>query len=619
MSYYDAGMTGPVRVCSRAARRARSLFRRRQLATPALVLVALGGALAACRGSGPSVGVKPAGGGPVIVIDIDDHGLAGLWMANAPNLKGLIANGTLAFSRVVVPTHSNQNNLALLTGQYPDGNNVPANSWLSRAKDFAPPLNLAGLELGDYATWTQNPLLTRGDSLYAAARRAGVTSAYFGELPPFEAGADQVHLTIVGLSFGPFTATADLGRALLAGMLGYPQTVVDGYVFDGPPGTAESFTHFTLRDAAAFVRATSATNPMPGLMFIWDFIALDGSPTDVTGADGAALIAAVEGYDVALGDLLSALREKNLLADTNILFTLDHGKVNTTRQVVLGTRGGGDPTKPADGQLAAAVTAMGPTVGGIKTSDYALLNEDGDAQIYARVPNAGTEEGAALQTAVTHALLKVIQSGAIQGLDLTRTMTADGAQGTRRFQDFRASGPNQADILVFPADGWTLNQVDPTNSAPGPFVEHAAHPYGRHGGFSVDELYVPLIMSGPAFKRGALVPHPVEHPQVASTALWALAQTRLATADRGPITAALAGDPAETIEFPDPVSTSREVVLTVSGYGGDPALTAAAATSAVIIDVASLYEEELFDDPALVDAAAPWRALAARGARLDDF
>jgi len=261
---------------------------------------------------------------------------------------------------------------------------------------------------------------------------------------------------------------------------------------------------------------------------------------------------------------------------------------------------------------------MGPSLG-ITASDYALLNEDGDAQIYARVPNAGTAAGAALQTEVTHALLKVIQSGAIKGLDTKRTMTADGALGTRRFQDFRASGPNQADILVFPADGWTLNQVDATNSAPGPFVDHAAHPYGRHGGFSIDELYVPLIMSGPAFKKGALIPHPVEHPQVASTALWALGQARLSTADRGPITAALAGDPAETMDFPDPVSTSREVVLTMSGYGGDPSLASSAATSAVIIDVAGLYEEEIFDDPALVDAAAPWRALAARGARTNDF
>src|SRR3954468_8141608 len=93
----------------------------------------------------------PAPAGHVIEIDIDDHGLAGLWAANAPNLKGLIARGTLAYSRVLVPTHSNQNNIALLCGQYPDGHNVPSNSWLARDKGFMPPLLLSNLGLGDYA------------------------------------------------------------------------------------------------------------------------------------------------------------------------------------------------------------------------------------------------------------------------------------------------------------------------------------------------------------------------------------------------------------------------------------------------------------------------------------
>ena len=41
-------------------------------------------------------------------------------------------------------------------------------------------------------------------------------------------------------------------------------------------------------------------------------------------------------------------------------------------------------------------------------------------------------------------------------------MTADGALGTRTFKDFRATSPNQADILVFPQPDWTLNQVDAT-------------------------------------------------------------------------------------------------------------------------------------------------------------
>src|SRR6476646_7400360 len=106
----------------------------------------------ACGGGGG--GDQPQPSKPhVSEIDIDDHGLAGLWMANAPNLKGLIARGTLAYSRVLVPTHSNQNNLTLLTGQYPEGHNAPANGWLSRTAGFVPPVNLPGLTVGDYALW----------------------------------------------------------------------------------------------------------------------------------------------------------------------------------------------------------------------------------------------------------------------------------------------------------------------------------------------------------------------------------------------------------------------------------------------------------------------------------
>src|SRR5215471_17739000 len=134
-----------------------------------LVALWIAAATAGCGGDATPKG--PAG--HVIQIDIDDHGLAGLWMANAPNLKGLIARGTLAYSRVLVPTHSNQNNIALLSGQYPDGHSVPSNSWLSRAQNFAPPLLLPGLGLGDYADYTKNPLLVRGDSVYQAVRRAG--------------------------------------------------------------------------------------------------------------------------------------------------------------------------------------------------------------------------------------------------------------------------------------------------------------------------------------------------------------------------------------------------------------------------------------------------------------
>src|SRR3954463_8018038 len=270
---------------------------------------------------------------------------------------------------------------------------------------------------------------------------------------------------------------------------------------------------------------------MPDFMFIRGFIAVDDDPTSTYGADGNAIVQVVEEYDAALGDVLAALREQSLLDSTNILFTLDHGKVDTHNQVALGSHGQSTDSTGAtvagDGQLGALVAAQGASVG-ITPASYAILNEDGDAQIYARVDGAGTAAGAAAQATVTHALLSLIQSGQILGLDVTRTMTADGAMGTRTFHDFRGSSPNTADIVVFPIDDWTLNQVDAANPQAGPFVDHAQFPYGRHGGFSDDELYVPLIMAGPAFKHGALVPHPIEHPDVAATAVATLGKPRLA-------------------------------------------------------------------------------------------
>jgi hypothetical protein len=557
----------------------------------------------------------------VIEIDIDDHGLAGLWMANAPNLKGLIGRGTLAFSRVDVPTHSNQNNMTLLTGQYPEGHNVPSNGWLSRTRGFVTPVSLPGLVVGDYALYGVNPLRTRGDSVYHAVHAVGRKSAYVGELPPFEAGADDVHLSILGTmvttALGPLTLDAPTMKSILTNVLQYPKAVADGYHFDGPPDSGETQTHFTLRAAANYVRATNADHPMPAYMFVWDFIALDGDPTSRFGASGATLSAIIADYDAGLGELLAALTDKGLLDTTNILFTLDHGKVDTHNQVALGTRGA-DASSAADGQLAAVVAAQGSTFG-VDTSSYALLNEDGDALLYARVDGAGTAAGAAAQIDVAHRLVSLIQSGAIIGLDTTRTMTADGYLGTRQFHDFRASGPNQADILVFPKDDWTLNQVDATNTAPGPFLEHTQYPYARHGGFSVDELYVPLIMAGPAFKSGVLLPHPVEHADVAPTALATLGSSaQLQTAARGPIHAALSGDPGETIALPDPPDGARDTVLSGSGFLGTVPAPATPATSVVVIDVAGLYDEEVFGDPALATAAAPLRALAARGTRFED-
>ena len=571
-------------------------------------------------GCGGGAALPPSSPNHVIEIDLDDHGLGGLWMANAPHLKGFIARGTLAFSRVIVPTHSNQNNMALLTGQYPEGTNVPTNSWLSRTRNFVAPVSLFGFPIGDYLFYDQNPLLTRNDSVYRAVGDAGQRSAYVGQLPPFEAGASDVHFSIVGIRMGSVTATPEVAQSLLTTVLRYPPGLVKQYAFDGPAAAGETQAHFTLRDAAAFVRATSPAHPMPAFMFVWDFLGLDDDPTMTYGADGPALARIIEDYDDGLGQLLAALGDKGLIDSTNILLTLDHGKVDAHYQAVLGTRGGGggNGAMPADGQLAAVVSSQGPAMG-FGTDSYALLNEEGDAQIYARVDGAGTAAGADAQSQVTHQLLSLIQSGAILGIDTTRTLTADGAMGTRTFHDFRASGPNQPDIIVFPADDWTLNQVDATNTLPGLFQEHTQYPYGRHGGFSVDELYVPLIMAGPAFKSGVLMPHPVEHPQIPSTALATLGSLRLRTAARGPISAALAGDAGETVPQPQMLESARDLVLQGGGFAGTPDPVRCPRDGGHHYRRGGPLRRRDFRRPGSADAAGPLRALAARGIRFEDF
>ena len=590
---------------------------------PAAVLVLTG--LVACSdtAAGPSSSSSPH----TIFIDIDDHGLAGLWMAEAPHLKQLIAEGTLAYSRVIIPTHSNQSNIALLTGQYPEGNDVPANAWLSRAGGFVPPVNVPGFSVGDYARYTTNPLRTRGDSIYQAVHRTGGRTAYVGQLPPFEVGADDVDLPILGLSFGGLTASAPLVQSLLTTFLGYPQALVGSYVLSGPPAVGESQLHFTLREAATYIRRAGANGKMPALMFVWDFIALDDDPTAAFGADGPEVQAVIQDYDAGLGELLDALSTTGLRESTNIVFTLDHGKVDTHKQAVLGTKGATAATTTqaattADGQLAALVASDGAALG-IGPQDYAVLNEDGDAQIYARVEGAGTPAGAARQAEVTHALLTLVQSGKLAGIDTTRTMTADGDLGTRRFADVRGASPFQPDILVFPQDDWTLNQVDRTNATPGPFVEHADHAYGRHGGFSADEIYVPLILQGPAFKKGRVLPYPVEHVDVAPTVLASLkgaeAAPALTTAARGPIMSALKDEGGETWPLPPSPSTLRERVLAENGITAVATLAGDPAPGAVLIDVAGVYHDEIFTDEALAAEAAPLRALAHEGIRFDAF
>ena len=97
-----------------------------------------------------------------------------------------------------------------------------------------------------------------------------------------------------------------------------------------------------------------------------------------------------------------------------------------------------------------------------------------------------------------------------------------------------------------------------------------------------------------------------------------MGELRLRTAARGPIAAALADDPGETVPLPADLSGARAAALEAAGFGFTEVLAGPAATAAVIVDVAGLYDDEVFSDPALADAAAPLRTLAATGVRFEN-
>jgi hypothetical protein len=531
-------------------------------------------------GCGDDQSVAPPGPPHVIFIDIDDHGLAALWDANAPNLQRAAREGVLAFSRVDLPTHSNQNNITLLTGAWPEATNVPHNSWLDRAAGFMQPFSLfGGLSTGDYIYYDRNPLGRRVQSIYTSAKTAGVRSSYVGMLPPWEHGADDMHLTIYGAELmGLIKVTKDLAQTLLR-QLRYPQDVIDAIQLDGPPAANESLNHFTLHDAATVYRKAKAGGPAPSpLMFVWTFVALDDDPTSTDGASGPGVRKIVEDIDAGVGDLMAAVAAAGYADRTSYVLTLDHGKVDTHNQVVF------------EKQLGDLITREG-AAHGVAAADVKTLNEDGDVLIYAATDGAGTPAGTARQTAVAHGLVELVQSGQIMGVDPTRTITWDGYRGTRRFFDLRSSGPNNPDLIVFPQDDWTLGDVA-RSGQPGPIGRPA--PFGRHGGVSADELYVPAIFWGPAFRRGALVAEPIDHADIAPTVMAAIGAKPPGNAQTGVLHALLAGDTsgAEIQMLPADVHTARDLVLRAAGFAGDaPRLTGMPAKGVVWMDVAGLYAD----------------------------
>ncbi len=464
------------------------------------------------------------------------------------------------------------------------------------------PVSVGGaLTIGDYALWDKNPLRVRGDSVYGATHAAGGRSAYVGELPPFEAGADDVHLSILGTMFDDAARSADRRRDRR------PRT--SSRRRSATRRASPTATATTGRRRAARRRRSSrcATPPTRSATTRCRPSCSSGTSSRSTTirpactAPTAPQIAQIiEDYDGGLGELLDALDAKGLTASTNILFTLDHGKVDTHNQVALGHARrrqrrrsdgrGGDGAGGGDGprHLELRAAQRGRRRADLRRSSPA----PGPRTARRRRPTSPTS------------CWRCIQSGAITGLDTTRTLTADGALGTRSFHDFRAASPNQPDIVVFPQ-----GRLD---AEPGRRHQHGARPVpGAHA----VSLRPPRRLlrrralrpahhgrAGVQERRDAAAPGAPPRGRAhragdARGARWRSRPPRAArSARRWPAI------PGETIAVPaDPHHRPRRRSSPAAGSRGRRAAATPPATNVIILDVAGLYDDELFDDATTAD------------------
>ena len=472
--------------------------------------------LAACGSSPPGGGRKPTS--RVVQIDIDDHGLAGLWMANAPNIKGLIAARHARLLARGRPDAQQPEQHVAAHGAVPRRDERAGERVAVAQLGFAPPVELPGLVDGRLHLLRQQPAAhARRQPVPGRAARRACARAYFGSCRRSRGRPTTSTSRSSATSLGSITVDAAAGEAAAhdgpALPAGRRRQLPPRRTGRGRRGRRP--LHHPRRRGRIRPAPTRPTRSRPTCS------SGTSSPSTTirrsqSGASGPAIVQVVEEYDAAIGEVLRRWRSKALLDDTNILFTLDHGKVDTHNQVVLGTHGQDrSSARRPTGSSARPWRPWGPRSGS-RPPTTRILNEDGDAQIYARVDGAGTPAGAARQQEVTHALLTLDPERRDPRPRLTRTMTADGAMGTRRFHDLRGSGPNQADIVVFPVDDWTLNQVDATNATPGPFVEHARLPL-RTARRLLRRRALRAARSWPGRRssRACCCPHPVEHPEVA--------------------------------------------------------------------------------------------------------
>lgn len=269
--------------CGTPLRRAGQLRRQRAPTLRRIAILVALLLLAACAGRN----VRRHGYAPLILVSIDGYRADYITRGLSPNLAALAADGVHAQSmRSSFPTLTFPNHYSIVTGLYPDHHGIVNNRFID-------PLSGKKFVYNDPST-TADPAWWGGEPLWVSAERQGKHAATMF-WPGSDVAIAGVHPEHWSRFDGQLAPSARVDQALAW--------------LDLPPSARPDF--LTLY-----------------------FEQLDHAGHDF-GPDSAEVNAALSEVDVALGRLVSGLRERGLLAKANLVIVSDHGITATSDKRVV--------------------------------------------------------------------------------------------------------------------------------------------------------------------------------------------------------------------------------------------------------------------------------------------
>lgn len=435
------------------------------------LLLALTFSLACARHPGPKDG-EPVSA-PVLLIVIDGLRVDYATPELMPHLTELGAAGVIFENhRAVFPTLTQVNAASLVTGAWPSAHGILGNT-LYDPRYFPEPLPI------EWAGVLEN--------LDRASGGRALTALTLGELLE---GEDRDLLVVTSGSSGlawilGYGAEPRPGRSrMISPDLVLPSEIKSVLTESvGPAPSTDSNPAERDTWAVKVFCQLALGETRPDLSILW----LSGleAVQQATGVGSPDALEAVREVDRELGKVTDALREAGLFRETNLLITADHGFVHHS----------GNPSLPQ------ALAAMGfeesLAKGEIILAGHAIyLNGEMKDRLGALVRSL------ALQASVGALLTPRPQSGRPSGR----------IEGTFSYETMNYDHERAGDILVIP--NW--NDDHPDSGYPG--LASGSGPAGS-GGASPYELQVPLVVSGPAFRKGARTDSPSAHVDLAPTVL----------------------------------------------------------------------------------------------------